>query len=304
MRLDMLHQKISLIQSSMLDSEARIYLHSQDPNVKEISGQLYGPHCEFAKTLRSTFTVRPVQKTNEENALSEIFFTDPCFWTTKLPFLYELKLQTTTHAGETQEHTATLGFKQWYTDGTSWNLQGKRFVLRGAQSLGDAPSELPQAREAETSLIVPPPNETTLRSADLNGTSLIIDLRNDHGNYHDQISRFSWSPAIMAVIVSPEQLTLKANPPSTHSTSIPVGLAVNAQTTQAEHLENPTFDFYAVQLNTDEHPPTWLLEADKPVIAIRNGVDYADFSAARTACDRLQAELAPKFDLAGYFVTP
>jgi hypothetical protein len=33
-------------------------------------------------------------------------------------------------------------------------------------------------------------------------------------------------------------------------------------------------------------------------------VAYADFDEARAACDRLQAELAPEFDLAGYFVAP
>ena len=61
-------------------------------------------------------------------------------------------------------------------------------------------------------------------------------------------------------------------------------------------------DVIAVELAEGDRPPAWIAKVSKPVIAIRRGRVYADFFEARAACDRLQAELAPDFNLAGYFV--
>jgi hypothetical protein len=60
-------------------------------------------------------------------------------------------------------------------------------------------------------------------------------------------------------------------------------------------------DVVAVELAAEERPPSWMASLGKPVIAIRRGGAYANLHEARAACDRLQAELAPEFDLAGYF---
>jgi hypothetical protein len=60
-------------------------------------------------------------------------------------------------------------------------------------------------------------------------------------------------------------------------------------------------DAFAVELNPGDRPPAWLATCDKPVMAIRKNI-ASEIPTGRTGCDRLQAELAPKFDLAGYFV--
>jgi hypothetical protein len=62
-----------------------------------------------------------------------------------------------------------------------------------------------------------------------------------------------------------------------------------------------TCDAYAIELQSGERPPTWAATCDKPVIVIRNDLE-AEIRTARMSCDKLQAELAPEFDLAGYFV--
>ena len=59
-----------------------------------------------------------------------------------------------------------------------------------------------------------------------------------------------------------------------------------------------------VELQSDQRPPTSLATLNKPMIAIRRGVAFNNLHEARAACDRLQAELAPEFDLAGYVVGP
>ena len=57
-----------------------------------------------------------------------------------------------------------------------------------------------------------------------------------------------------------------------------------------------------LELQPGERPHAALAHCTLPVIAIRRGESYADFTTARAACDRLQAQLSPEFNLAGYFI--
>ena len=58
----------------------------------------------------------------------------------------------------------------------------------------------------------------------------------------------------------------------------------------------------AIELGPAERPPVWLAHCGRPVLAIRRGADSAQAGDVRRRCDLLQAELAPEFDFAGYFV--
>jgi hypothetical protein len=287
------HPKIALLRGRTLDSETRLYLQALDPAIQSITGQLYGPHSLFAKTLRSTFQVRPLPPTAGKPATSEILVTDPCFWTPRLPFLYDLQVEMSTAAETTPLEQTSLGFKRWYVDGQNWNLDGKRFVLRGAQAALGGTME--QARAAETVLLVPAPDEATLCAADQQGVGLVVDLRTATDCTEPLLERLAWSPSVLAAIVTADQLAHR------HTTcGIPLGLAVEGPL--ADVPTDLEFDFCAALCDPNQRPPAGLL--DKPLIVIRRGVDYADLAAARTACDQLQAELAPEFNLAGYVVTP
>jgi hypothetical protein len=287
------HTKIALLRGRTLDSETRLYLQALDPAIQSITGQLYGPHSLFAKTLRSTFQVRPLPSTAGKPATSEILVTDPCFWTPRLPFLYDLQVETVTAAGTAPLEQTSLGFKRWYLDGQNWNLDGKRFVLRGAQAASDGTME--QARHAETVLLVSPPDEATLHSADQQGVGLVVDLRSVTEETEPLLERLAWSPSVLAAIVTADQLAHRQA-----TCGIPLGLAVEGAL--ADLPADLEFDFCVALCDQNERPSAGLL--DKPLIVIRRGVDYADLTTARTACDRLQAELAPEFNLAGYLVAP
>ena len=61
-------------------------------------------------------------------------------------------------------------------------------------------------------------------------------------------------------------------------------------------------DAFAVELQSGELPSAAFAACARPVLVVRRGADGADVAAARVAADALQAELAPGFDFAGYFV--
>jgi len=295
-----LYQQISLLRGSAVDAEARIYLQALPGcEVQEIRGQLYGPHCEFAHTLPATFAALPAPDEAGAACLTELFVPDPCFWTPQLPFRYDLKLEVTTKAGESTAYETSIGLKRWSVDNANWKLEGKRVVLRGAKPASDADNFLAFARKAEVSLLVSPPEELVLVSANRIGVPLVVDLRSDSPEWDNELDRLSWSPSVMAVLLSADQLGNAQPAPR----GLPIGLVLDDRSHAAD-VTQVDCHFYAIELRPGERPPAWLASDDKPVIAIRREVEFADLAAAREACDRLQAELAPEFDLAGYFVAP
>ncbi len=295
----MLHQQISLLQGSAVDAEARIFLQAlPSSKIQTIDGQLCGPHCEFARTLPATFAAQPAANQPGAACLTELFVPDPCFWTPGLPFLYDLKLSVTTEGGETLDYETSIALKRWSVDGGNWKLEGRRVVLRGAVSLALTDETLAAARATESMLIVASPGETVLESASRRGVPLMIDLRETGEN---ELERLAWSPAVVGAIFSSEQLRTQPLLAASRSGRFPVGVVVDVDS-QASDTANIPCNFFVVELCTDQRPPGWLASAEKPVIVIRQGAKQADLATARAACDRLQAELAPEFDLAGYFV--
>jgi hypothetical protein len=252
------------------------------------SGVIDGPFCDYAKTLKSISPVR----TAEQAAI----IVDPCFWTPALPFLYKLHLDVVVD-GRSAELDATVGFKRWECARSSFRLERKRIVLRGAIATRQDDHDLDDARAAECALIVHRPSIEFCREASRRGVALIADYRGSNEIAFRSLPRLAWEPAVMAALVSRGDEGL-SRPDWPHIA------ATVADTDDESRARRPWERILAVELGHGEHPPGWLAVCDKPVIAIRRGVTYADFHEARAACDRLQADLAPEFNLAGYFVTP
>ena len=295
----MLHERITLVPGRAVDAEARIYLKARPAgDVQQIAGELYGPRCEYARTLPATFAVHPAQAGPSESSLASVLVPDPCFWTPTLPFLYDLDLRVTSAAGETQTFQETIALKRFATAGKDWKLEGRRYVLRGAVPSATSIAGLESARKAEASLLVCQPNEDWLASASRWGVPILVDARAPGKDLGNLGSYLSWHPAVFSLVIDAKQLE---DSREARVAALPLGIAITARS-QADEFENRDFDYYVAELNQGERPPAWLLDSGKPAIAIRRGEDYADLGEARAACDRLQAELAPEFNLAGYYV--
>ena len=167
----------------------------------------------------------------------------------------------------------------------------RRVVLRGKCTDGLSSSVLQQSVEAELTLLVPPPTEEQIQAADELGVSLIVDLRKKMVN--SMPGRYSWHPSVAGLLLS-------GNPGQQFITPNGAMLCGYA----AAGISEPPGEWAQVvvaELSKDEMPDG-LANLGKPVIAIRRADRELDFATARAACDQLQADLAPEFDLAGYFV--
>ena len=91
----------------------------------DLSGawELYGPRCEYGRTLASTFRNRATS-----DGSVEFLVTEPCYWSPTMPFLYELRRTGELSDGEIH----SLGLGQLIAHGRNLRLGGERIVVRGA----------------------------------------------------------------------------------------------------------------------------------------------------------------------------
>jgi hypothetical protein len=254
--------------------------------------ELYGPRCEYGRTLASTFRGR---LTSDGNV--EFLVTEPCYWSPAMPFLYELRRTDALASGKTH----TFGLRQLISHGRNLRLGGERIVLRGAACETLDADSASRAHAAECSVALSSIEEFGISEASRLGAFVLVDATRFDDDLGTLIKRCSWQPAAAILALSRERLELVRELPGRAS-----GILL------AERLDSHGWDdansvangisVIVAALNQGERPPAWMASCGRPVVAIRRGGTYADFEQARAGCDRLQAELAPEFDLAGYFV--
>ena len=291
------HFKFAVLQQT--EASAHVILEqAADGPVRAFTASLRGPHCQFARTLPAEFSFSPIAMQPEAHFAQVI---DPCYWTPDLPFLYDLQFKVQLTDGQEIEQTTKVGLTRWESHGQNLRLETRRVVLRGAGATSPNSETIRAAREAQTALLISEIDPTVCETADELGVALCLDLRGTSDADLSVLANIQGSPSLLLAIVSPQQVVeqkVLAQLPShcliaQHlSTSAPI----------EEFLDSKPF--LAFDLKPGERPSAWVPKATRPVIAIRRGEDYTDLAEARAACDRLQAELAPEFDFAGYFVTP
>jgi hypothetical protein len=279
-----MQDQLELFITDRSENRARIVLRPRrNSGVSQITGLVRGPFSDFSKTLTADSPLKP----GIDGTFEALIF-EPCYWTPSLPFWYDLQLATTFGDGTTRKEVLPVGLKRFYCEGRNFVLEGKRVVLRGMQI--DAPTlpQLDDARNHEAALIVNHVNEEICTSASRLGVPIVVDLRTAQPALDADLE---WHPAIMAVIVHPTPHEFNRTNNSYSAVCV------------AAAGEKPTLscDIYVIELQPGERPPPWAAACDKPVIVIRKDPDR-EIRTARAGCDMLQTELAPEFDLAGYFV--
>lgn len=262
-----------------------------------LESELHGPVCAYARTLPSVVGARAAAG----DTAIEFLMTEPCYWTPQLPFLYDLHMRVRDSRGTIRELDRSLGLRRLVAHGRNLRLGGERIVLRGASCEQLEASRLVESRAAGTAIVTRYPNDELYDAAAHMGVFLVADTTVNLGNLVSVFRDLSWQPAVALVLLDRDQIVEEH---ALVSRRMNLLLAQRIRTGETAGISDiaAAADVIAVELAEGERPPEWVPRLVKPVIAIRRGRAYADFHEARAACDRLQAELAPEFDLAGYFV--
>jgi hypothetical protein len=293
----MIDQPIAVELRDATESSAVLSLAFDGDSALPLELDLNGPFCEYAKTLPSRAAPRMVKGESR----IEFLITEPCYWTPQLPFLYDLRMQRQSDRGVDGEFSRSVGLRRLIAHGRDLRLNAERIVLRGFFGSDIQPQMLRQARSAETALIAQDPDADLLDAAGKTGVLLMAAVTTEAGDLLSALEDLSWRPAAALVLLDRTVLA-----EGTARAARRMNLLLAQRLRAADHPKpgdvETAADVVAIELTAEERPPSWIASLSKPVIAIRSGRAYADFYEARAACDRLQAELAPEFDLAGYFV--
>jgi hypothetical protein len=213
-----------------------------------------------------------------------------------LPFLYSAELhvvaQDKTIDDLPREAVRLFGIRRLGVQGRSLYLDAKRFVLRGVRVDSAEIDDLIAARQSGSALFVTDPSDEFLQEASQEGVLLAVELHASQPGA--ELSRLIRWPAAAVII---------------HDGGVTAGkdlrlAARNVLLAQSVASVDPSFApaswarllWWQIEAATPVPAPSRHI----PVIAYRPTTKNATIELGRRACDRLQADLAPLGDFAGY----
>jgi hypothetical protein len=281
---------------------ARIYVRAVGlPGGKEwsIAGRVRGPECRYARTLPTNHPLTDLGA--GELLLAQATIPDPCFWSPELPALYRVSIELRRRTIGGNEEVAwreerELGLRWLGPRGKSLYLEGKRWVLRGIgrQCVGEVP--LSSWREAGAAMLVEQPPDELCREAAREGVFLVSQSGADRAELR-RVARWA-SVGIAAGSLSGPEI----------QRSCPNLILAGS--------DDPDSGGSRSDAGRDEPHAVRFVDADRlaagrrggshgsgmPLIAVRRVAGVGSLDQMRAEVDRLQSDLAPHGDFAGYVI--
>ncbi|MCI0492914.1 MAG: hypothetical protein L0Z07_08255 [Planctomycetes bacterium] len=287
---------IEMFVGAVTNVEARVY--AQHPKVSTgghivLRGRMRGPFCRHARTLAAEIVFRDLGP--GPTALAEAVVPDPCTWSPDLPHYYEADIEAREGQRVVAEYHGMLGIRRLAVRGTSFVLDGRRWVVRGTRPAEVGDSDLSAWRRERLVMMAANPGDELCESASREGVCLIAELADDEAS-DETLLRLSRWPAVL--------MTVEPEVGLNHGAAAPRGLLAMRKLVAGEAPCPPGCSSVFVMgrdvTNTDRVSKR--LTACGPVIAERLSGPYGSLAVARAACDALQRDMAIQWNLAGYVV--
>jgi hypothetical protein len=307
------------------EAAARVYVVAvpdRDATADELagyrlSGQIIGPTCRYSSTLQTKIPFQHRGLTpcgNRTALLAEALVTDPCYWSTELPFLYRAVGQITgTDAGPTP-FEQTFGIRSLGTLRNRFTFNGKTWVPRCVSRDKVVGATLSEWRDAATMMFVENPDDALCREASEIGVLLMTNLDADKANATESLVRVSRYPAVSLVpleleqTATPEMQTAGRNILLGQSTAYP-GMSVGENAFRFSLMPvfpeglwqgSPAADGMERELAATM---ARFSRTGLPLVAMRQMDGLRSLHEHRAECDQFQSELARRqIDVAGYMI--
>lgn len=188
-----------------------------------------------------------------------------------------------------------MGIRRLGVRGRSLILDNSRWVVRGVRLERIAADDLVVARETGSAIFAPPVDDAIYFEASRFGVPLVIDL-SDRPVDIGEVRRAGTWPAVFAIVFDPQAEI----GPDVRAAARNVLFALAPG--QWPGVQPTWAQIVLVDLPPDSSAN--IAASDLPIIVRRrtSAAENATLATARAACDRLQYDLAPHGDFAGYFV--
>jgi hypothetical protein len=285
--------ELDVFHGELTPARAVIYVRLPRPTEPGIAltGSVRGPRCLHAQTLPASWPL--VDLGPGPTLLAQAIVTEPCFWSSDVPAIYDV----TVHLERGGEVLATerreIGLRGLGPRGRGLLYQGKNWVLRGVLA-SSTTAELPrQWHDASAAYVTGDVNEERLAEAGQWGALAVVRLDASTDDLVPKLRQLAKYPGVAIAALRGQ---LAADPSSAAPNLL---LAHEMQTEKAVSVP-PWADIVIVQADKMEH--SGVIDCARPVIALRPLETRTELDAARAACDRLQRDLAPLGQFAGYIV--
>lgn len=260
-----------------------------DPQRFELRGTIDGPYSDYAQTLPAKYALSDCGPGG--NLLAKASILDPCVWTPDTPVRYRLEFELRRDAQPIETGTWEFGLRDLATNQRSILLAGKRTVIRGIGYDRASFTELLQWRNTVSAMLVTDPDETLCEKASRLGVAIVAHVTATD-NLEDRVRKIAAHPSTTVVWLGQGC--------ADHDWR---QLAPNVLIARSYPLagDDESYDVLVCEI-THQRPPQLPTDVSKPILALRPLPQRTALAAARAACDTLQRDLAPQFDLAGYLV--
>ena len=269
-----------------------------------LSGLVRGPRCRLGSTLPATYRlvprgpfVPPVESHSQIECTTLI--TEPIFWSPDWPALYDVTVELRRAIEVVETVTRTIGLRPLAVVGKRLAYAGKNWVLRGIQRTVRVAEAVDECREQSAALVVP---DQLLRQPIMTQASeigvLVVAILSDQSHVAEEhLPWLSQYAAAAIAVLPPDDRPFRTG-------NIKMGNLLLAR-----HLkqgdDEPAADESRLVLGEVSDAASfgdWARTLNRPVIAYREIWDNIHVATARAECDRLQRDLAPGGQYAGYIV--
>ena len=281
-------------------TSASAHIYARLPSVEgksglTLAGDVHGPECRYSTTLPATVPLCDMGP--GKSLLARAIVPDPCFWSPRLPALYRVTVQLIKGGEVVETAERRLGLRLLGARGQSLFLEGQRWVLRGVLRDEVPPAELSSWRETSTAMVARDPDDDLCGDAARRGVLLVACVTGSGDQICSTLRRLARSAAVAVAV-------LDGRPPVEENMLQAAANIILAQRFDRESPVEPApwAQVVVVEVDGPERLPGLIAGCALPVFALRPGGPFDGVIQARAAGDRLQRDLVPCGNLAGYIV--
>ena len=276
---------------------ARVYvrLDAQDARDVSLEGTVTGPYCAYATTLPATVALQNLGP--DPAPLAAATIVDPCFWSAGMPFYYHVQAQVCRQDCVLESVDQEIGIGRLGARDRSLYVDGRRWVLRGAEREQVEAADLAAWREASLALVAADPAPDLCQTASEVGVPIVARLPQTGDLLIDRLRQLAPWAAVGMAIVQDESLEA-----SVVRQAVP-NLLLAQCVAPASPLRLKSWAQIAIcEVGGIDDFACRTRDCAVPVVAYRRLPNRREPAAARAVCDQLQRDLAPLQDVAGYIV--
>ncbi|WP_425616133.1 hypothetical protein NA78x_006072 [Anatilimnocola sp. NA78] len=256
-----------------------------------LHGYVHGPRCELAHTLPAKFTLQDLG--TGPTLLARTTITDPCYWTSDLPQLYDVHVELRRGSEVLAREQRMIGLRGIGARDQRFVREGKAWIPRGVSLASLAGNDITQLREQLLVGVCSSPPLDLLVEASRRGVYLIVHIdatQQDAASALHQLAR--WPAVMMAVIHGADS--------AAKSLAQVAPNVILSQPMKAEDSAVVPPAAWASAMVAEVTDSLMVPTGTLPILVQRKLGSLVSADAARAACDQLQRDFVAVGQFAGY----